>query len=171
MSTRIRHPAVSWVMLIQCSCAHLISLMSALKYAHIVQINTVSYYYVGFEVFPAVVVKSTVLWDITPCSPLSVNRRFGGTYHLYLQGRKNNFNKKPAWKHFFYPEGEGDMYLRTVIWHSTDYTALYPRRLYVLFILLLVTRTIVFFVNRHIFVFRCYSSWFHNKTENFKENA
>jgi hypothetical protein len=32
--------------------------------------------------------KSIIFWDITPCSPLSVNRRFGGTYRLYLQGRK-----------------------------------------------------------------------------------
>jgi hypothetical protein len=30
--------------------------------------------------------KSTILSDITTCSPLSVNRRFGGTYHLHLQG-------------------------------------------------------------------------------------
>jgi hypothetical protein len=32
--------------------------------------------------------KSSVFWDITPCSPLSVNRRFGGSYRLHLQGRK-----------------------------------------------------------------------------------
>jgi hypothetical protein len=42
--------------------------------------------------------KSTILWDITPCSPLRVNRRFGGTYHLHLQGQKNKLSKKPAWK-------------------------------------------------------------------------
>jgi cellulose synthase/poly-beta-1,6-N-acetylglucosamine synthase-like glycosyltransferase len=29
--------------------------------------------------------KSTNFWDITPCSPLKVNRRFGGTYRLHLQ--------------------------------------------------------------------------------------
>jgi hypothetical protein len=45
-------------------------------------------FYVGFEVFTAVVMKSIVFWDMTPCSPLSVNRRFGGTYRLHLQGRK-----------------------------------------------------------------------------------
>jgi hypothetical protein len=28
--------------------------------------------------------KSTNFWDITPCSPLRVNRRFGGTYRLHL---------------------------------------------------------------------------------------
>jgi hypothetical protein len=31
--------------------------------------------------------KSTVFWNIKPCSPLIVNRRFGGTYRLHLQGR------------------------------------------------------------------------------------
>jgi hypothetical protein len=29
--------------------------------------------YVGFEVLTAVVMKSTIFWDITPCSPLKVN--------------------------------------------------------------------------------------------------
>jgi hypothetical protein len=43
---------------------------------------------VGFEVLTAVVMKCTVFWDTTPCSPLKINRRFGGIYHLHLQGRK-----------------------------------------------------------------------------------
>jgi hypothetical protein len=30
----------------------------------------------------------TIIWDVTPCSPLNVNRRFGGTYRLHLQGRR-----------------------------------------------------------------------------------
>jgi hypothetical protein len=34
--------------------------------------------YIRFEVLTAVVMKSTVFWDITPCGPLLVNRRFGG---------------------------------------------------------------------------------------------
>jgi hypothetical protein len=29
--------------------------------------------YVGFEVLTVVVVKSTIFWDITPCSPLKIN--------------------------------------------------------------------------------------------------
>jgi hypothetical protein len=33
----------------------------------------------------AVTQKNSVFWDITPCSPLKVNRRFGGTCHLHLQ--------------------------------------------------------------------------------------
>jgi hypothetical protein len=31
-------------------------------------------------------VKSTIYWNITPCSPLKLNRRFGGTCLLHLQG-------------------------------------------------------------------------------------
>jgi hypothetical protein len=31
--------------------------------------------------------KSIIFWDMTPCSPLSFNRRFGGTYRLHLQGQ------------------------------------------------------------------------------------
>jgi hypothetical protein len=33
-------------------------------------------------------------WDITPCSPLKVNQRFGGTCRLHLQGRKIRQSKK-----------------------------------------------------------------------------
>jgi hypothetical protein len=32
----------------------------------------------GFEVFTAVVMNSTSLWDITPCSSMKFRRRFGG---------------------------------------------------------------------------------------------
>jgi hypothetical protein len=53
---------------------------------------------VGFEVITVVVMKSINFWDITPCSPLSVNRLVGGTYSLHLQDRINNFSKKPAIK-------------------------------------------------------------------------
>jgi hypothetical protein len=42
---------------------------------------------VRFEVFTAVTMKNAVFWDVAQCSS-SVNRRFGGTYRLYLQGRK-----------------------------------------------------------------------------------
>jgi hypothetical protein len=40
--------------------------------------------------------KSIIFWDVTPCSLLSYNRRFGGTYRLHLPGRKNNFSKQVA---------------------------------------------------------------------------
>jgi hypothetical protein len=42
--------------------------------------------------------KNTIFWDITPCGPLSVNRRFEGKYRLHLQGRKNKLSKKPSVK-------------------------------------------------------------------------
>jgi hypothetical protein len=35
-------------------------------------------FYVGMEVLTEVAMKSTLFWDITPCSPLKVNRCFGG---------------------------------------------------------------------------------------------
>jgi hypothetical protein len=40
--------------------------------------------YVGSDILTAVVMN-----DIAPFSSY-VNRRFGGTYHLYLQGRNHN---------------------------------------------------------------------------------
>jgi hypothetical protein len=30
--------------------------------------------------------KSSILWDITPCNPAKVNRHLGGTYLLHFQG-------------------------------------------------------------------------------------
>jgi hypothetical protein len=49
--------------------------------------------YVEFEVFTTVVMKIIIFWDITPCSQLSFNRRFGEKYRLHLQGRRNIFSK------------------------------------------------------------------------------
>jgi hypothetical protein len=34
------------------------------------------------------ITESINFWDITPCSPLSVNRCFGGTYRLHLEGQE-----------------------------------------------------------------------------------
>jgi hypothetical protein len=42
----------------------------------------------GFEVLTAVVMKSSIFWHITSCSSLKVNRHFGGTYYLHLQGQR-----------------------------------------------------------------------------------
>jgi hypothetical protein len=44
--------------------------------------------HVGFEVLAAVDTKKPAFWDITPCTPLKVNRRFGGICRLHLQGRR-----------------------------------------------------------------------------------
>jgi hypothetical protein len=43
--------------------------------------------HVRFEVFTAVTMKNAVFWDVAPCR-YCVNRHFGGTYRLHLQGRK-----------------------------------------------------------------------------------
>jgi hypothetical protein len=46
------------------------------------------YWYVGFEVLTAVVMKSSISWDITLCGILKVNRYFRRTCRLYLQGQR-----------------------------------------------------------------------------------
>jgi hypothetical protein len=33
----------------------------------------------GSEVFPEATMKNVIFWHTTPCSPVKVNRRFGGT--------------------------------------------------------------------------------------------
>jgi hypothetical protein len=102
-----------------------------------------TYINVGFEVLTAVVVKNIIFWDVTPCSLLRCNRRFGETYRVHLQGRRKLYQHEPAstqmaskmflLKFFFDPEDGGDVFLRNVGCISTDYTASHPRRLYSFF--------------------------------------
>jgi hypothetical protein len=44
--------------------------------------------HIGVQVLTALVMRSYVFWDITPCSPLKVIRRFGGICSLHLKGRR-----------------------------------------------------------------------------------
>jgi hypothetical protein len=44
--------------------------------------------HVRFEVFTAMTKKNAVFWDVASCRYF-VNRRFGGTYRLHLQGIRN----------------------------------------------------------------------------------
>jgi hypothetical protein len=83
-------------------------------------------------------------WDVTPCSPLKVNWRFGGTSRLRLQNRRisqgRNWveagSKKCRWLEWlmnvlsacFDTKDGGDMFLRNIDSLSTYYTALYPIR-------------------------------------------
>jgi hypothetical protein len=53
---------------------------------------------VGFEVLTAVVMKSSIFCDITPCCPLKANRRFEGACCLHLQGPRDKPSTKLAWK-------------------------------------------------------------------------
>jgi hypothetical protein len=81
----VPHPILSFSLSLSTPPLYLLSLsLSLLQVRGLVNI----YYFIGFEVLTAVIMKSTIFWDITPCSPLKVNRRFGGTYRLHLQGRK-----------------------------------------------------------------------------------
>jgi hypothetical protein len=56
--------------------------------------------YVGFEVLAAVVAKSPVFWNITPCSALEVSPRFRGTFRLHLQNRRirQAVNQRERWQ-------------------------------------------------------------------------
>jgi hypothetical protein len=84
---------------------------------------------VRFEVFTAVIMKNAVLWDVAPCRSC-VNRRFGGTYRLRIQGRKIR-EQGSRWLQteppVFYPEDGGDTFLRNVGSHKI-YTAPHPIR-------------------------------------------
>jgi Na+-transporting NADH:ubiquinone oxidoreductase subunit NqrF len=51
-----------------------------------------NYYSVGFTVLTAVVMKSSIFGDIRTCTPLKVNRHFGGPCRLQLQGRSQARN-------------------------------------------------------------------------------
>jgi hypothetical protein len=63
--------------------------------------------------------KSSIFWDLMPCSPLKVNRRFGGTCGLHLQGRRIGKASKALLATcfisglFFNPEDGGDMFLQS----------------------------------------------------------
>jgi hypothetical protein len=46
---------------------------------------------VGSEVLTPVVMKSSIIWDITPCSPLKVDWRFGRTCRLHLRSSECYF--------------------------------------------------------------------------------
>jgi hypothetical protein len=81
--------------------------------------------YVESEVLTAVVMKSSIFWDITPCSPVKVNPRFGGKY-FHLQDRRISllatcFHDGFLLNLFFQLEDGGDIFLRNVCWLSTNY--------------------------------------------------
>jgi hypothetical protein len=77
-----------------------------------------------------VTMKNALFWDAAPYRPC-VNRRFGGTYRLHLQGR--NIRKRATcscWflvREFFYSEDGGDTFLRNVDSYKI-YMAPQPRR-------------------------------------------
>jgi hypothetical protein len=50
----------------------------------------------AFEFNTAVVLKSSVFWNITYSSALKASRRFGRLCRLHIQGRENKPKTKPA---------------------------------------------------------------------------
>jgi hypothetical protein len=65
----------------------------------------------------------SLFWEITPCSPLKVNRHFGGTCRLHLQGLKVsqaiNYHEAASKQAgvlclHFSSENGGDMFFRKV---------------------------------------------------------
>jgi hypothetical protein len=97
------------------------------------------------EVLTAMVIKNSIFWDITPCSPFN-QRMFRKNKSLPFSGSKNKSRKRPARSRqqadydcylllarfllglFFGPENGGDIFLRKLRCFSTDINALYPRR-------------------------------------------
>jgi hypothetical protein len=61
--------------------------------------------------------KSSVFWDITSCIQLRVNRRFGRTCRVHLQGWKVSQGRNQHFLlGFFNPEDGGDIFPRNVSW-------------------------------------------------------
>jgi hypothetical protein len=102
----------------------------------------VSAFLPGAEVLTAAVMKSSIFWAITPCSPLKVNRRLGGTYRLHLQGRRINKARNQLallatcshanflLRLFLHPEDGVKIFLRNVGLLLMEYMALYAIRQY-----------------------------------------
>jgi hypothetical protein len=65
-----------------------------------------------------VVMKCSVIWDITLCSQLKVNWK-----HQHEAG-----SKQSLLGFLFSPGGVGDMFLWNFSWHPVEYMALYPKR-------------------------------------------
>jgi hypothetical protein len=86
----------------------------------------------GSVLLTAVVRKSSIICDITSCSPLKINRRFGKTYLLNLKYRKiisAHYLLDVAFLIVILGDlkNRSNIFLRNVAWFSLEYTALYRR--------------------------------------------
>jgi hypothetical protein len=80
-----------------------------------------TYNNVRFEMITTVLMKGSILWDITPCSLLKVNQCFRGTCCLHFQGQRISQVKnqceavaREQLGLFFNPEYGGDMFLQNI---------------------------------------------------------
>jgi hypothetical protein len=84
-----------------------------------------------FGILPEVDKKISIFWDITPFSPLKVNRRFLAAYRL--QHSAVNIALLPAGvmlvscMDFWNSKDRRNMFIRNVVWLSEDYTTFYQR--------------------------------------------
>jgi hypothetical protein len=96
-------------------------------------------YFLGSEILTLTAVKSSIFWNIIPCSSLQVNRSFGGTYRLHLQIQRVSQarNQRSACCLVFVDILSGLLFdsedvreavLRNMGCFSLDHTALYTRR-------------------------------------------
>jgi hypothetical protein len=73
--------------------------------------------------------KSHIVCDITLCSPVKANRRFGGTYRLHLEGFQDCLLQACFLLSLFFDPEDGDgIFLRNIGSLSQDYLAFYPRK-------------------------------------------
>jgi hypothetical protein len=86
--------------------------MADLVYRHYVEhpFSEVSLHFIGLKVLPAVIMNITIFCDISLCSPLKFNRRFGVIYCLALLA--NCFHAGFSLCLFFDPEDDGNILLR-----------------------------------------------------------
>jgi hypothetical protein len=81
--------------------------------------------------------KRYIFWDITRCSLLKANRRFGRTCRLHFQSpisQARSYEILPltftliSSLDYFFIRKAGDMFVRNVSWVLKDYTELYPKK-------------------------------------------
>jgi hypothetical protein len=69
-----------------------------------------------------------IFWDITPCSQLEVNRRFGGECRLHLQEARINQARNQHEAGSKQSSDGGHVFFPNVCCLSEDYMASYSRR-------------------------------------------
>jgi hypothetical protein len=105
--------------------------------------------------------KIAIFWDIAPCSPY-MNRRFGGTYHFHLQGRKSAEQETSV------RVGGRFMYgLHGAISHKTaDFITTAVRTSYPTFLFIVLLRLAITYIRRtldiwHVHYVRTLDIWQH----------
>jgi hypothetical protein len=90
--------------------------------------------YFGFEALITMITKNTILWDVTPCSPVEFHGRFEGAYSPIFRVRLRSACRVILAGYLLEllssPKDGGRMFLRNVSSILPYYTPLHPRRQY-----------------------------------------